>query len=96
MMLWRRECRTFVELLAGAAPEPVLLAGLEAADQLMTGSGRVFARMLRWRRVTAADMSTLGAAAKVKPQTSRGETFHAPGSRLSNYDPKVAIDRPRA
>lgn len=61
MMLWWGELRTVVELFGAVVPVPVL-AGFEAADQWVTGIGRVMACVLRGRRVAAADVPALGAA----------------------------------
>ena len=74
MMLWRGERGTLVELLGGVAPEPVL-ARLEATDHGMLIMGGVLARVLRGGRVAATDVSTLGAAAQVKPPAAFGQAL---------------------
>src|SRR6476661_6233464 len=65
-VLGRREHRPFVVFLRGVVPKPVL-AGFEGTDKRMAGAGRVCARMLGWRGVTASDVAALGAPAQMEP-----------------------------
>jgi hypothetical protein len=43
------------------------LTRLEARDYRMTRSGVMFRRMLIWRIITAADVTAIGASAKMQP-----------------------------
>jgi hypothetical protein len=61
MMLRWSEGRTVVELFGAVVPEPVF-ARFEAADQGVTGIGRVVAGVLGGRGVATADVPALGAA----------------------------------
>jgi hypothetical protein len=79
MMLWWGEWRTVVELFGAVVPEPVL-AGFEAADQGVTGIGRVVAGVLRGGGVATADVPALGAAPEMKPPTACRQAFGASGA----------------
>jgi hypothetical protein len=66
-------------ILGGEAPKPIL-AGLEALDDRMTRARRVFARVLGWRGITAADVAASGAPAKVKPPSAGVRALNASSS----------------
>ena len=65
----RSQGRPLDLVLGDVVPEPVL-AGLVALSDRMTGIGRVMARVLRRRRVAAADMTARRAAAKMEPPSA--------------------------
>jgi len=54
-----------------------VLARLEARNDRVTRGGEVFRRMLIWRTITAADVTTLGASAKMEPPRARRRAFDA-------------------
>ena len=54
-----------------------VLARLEAGDDRVARSGVVFRRMLIWRTITAANVTTLGASAKMEPPRARRRAFDA-------------------
>src|SRR5205807_1179914 len=66
MMVRRSQRRALDDLIGPVIPEPVL-AGLVALDDRVACSCGVVARVLGWRRVTAADVAAERAAPKVKP-----------------------------
>src|SRR5258707_6968746 len=73
----RSENGTLEELLGRVIPEPVL-AGLEALDDRVAFSAGMPTRMLRRRRVAAADMPALCAPAEMEPPAVGGEALDAP------------------
>ena len=57
-----------------------LLARLEARDDRVTGGSVVFRCMLIRRTITAADVTTLGASAKMEPPRTGRRAFDAAGA----------------
>jgi hypothetical protein len=57
-----------------------VLARLEARDDRVAGGSVVFRCMLIWRTITAADVTTLGASAKMEPPRTGRRAFDAAGS----------------
>jgi len=53
------------------------LARLETRDNRVTRSGAVFRRMLTWRTITAANVTALGASAKMEPPPAESQAFDA-------------------
>src|SRR5664280_2429103 len=66
VVLRRSQDGTVGVLLRGVVPEPVLVR-LVAADHGMPGVGRVVARVLRGRRITAANVTALGTTTQMEP-----------------------------
>jgi phosphodiesterase/alkaline phosphatase D-like protein len=67
--------------------EPVF-SGLEAVDDGVAGGGVVLGGMLVWRRIAAADVAALGAAAQMQPPTVLCHAFdatRAAGFRVQIY-----------
>ena len=62
----RKQLRTFDHPLGFVIVEPIL-ARLEAGNDRMPSGRRMPGRMLAGRTVAATDMTTLGAAAQMKP-----------------------------
>jgi len=54
-----------------------VFARLEARDDRVTRGDVVFRGMLIWRAVTAADVTTFGASAKMEPPRARRRAFDA-------------------
>jgi hypothetical protein len=74
VMRGRCKRRALQEVIGPVVIEP-LLARLEARHDGMTGGARVGGRMLRRRRVTAADVATSSASSEVKPPPADVLTF---------------------
>src|SRR6187401_2386757 len=79
VVMWWSEDGTLEELLGRVVPEPVL-ARLEALDDRMAFSRGMPTRVLRRRRVAAADMPALHASPEVEPPAVGGETLDTPGA----------------
>ena len=75
----RGEGRTAAVVVGAVVPEPVLTR-LEAADDRVAGGSCMGAGVLAGRIVAAADMATLGTAAKVEPPAVGREAFNASGA----------------
>jgi hypothetical protein len=89
---WRQRWAVH-ELLSAVVVVPVL-TGLEAADDWVVLRTRVAGGMLARRVVTAPDMPTLCAAAKVQPPSPRLQAFDAPGAaRGHSWDDKRIAHR---
>ncbi len=80
VVAWRREDGTLQELFGRVIPEPVL-AGLKALGDRVSFSGGMATRVLRRRRVAAADMTASCAAPEMEPPAILGgEALDAPGA----------------
>ena len=64
------------ELLRTIVIKPPL-ARLETRDYRVTRSGVMFRCMLIWRTIAAANVTALGASAKMKPPSSRSQALYA-------------------
>jgi len=64
MVVRRLEGRAFEVLLPGVVPEPIL-AGLEALNDRVSMLRRVSTRVLRGRRIAAADVAALRTSPQV-------------------------------
>jgi hypothetical protein len=89
------QSRTVDEILRRVVPEPVL-ARLVTADHGMPGVGRMVARVLRGRRIAAADVAASGAPAQMEPPATGGEALDAARSarRDRRIDVRFAGHRP--
>ena len=90
----RSKDRTVEELLRRVIPEPVL-ARLEALGDRMVITGGMATRMLRWRRVAAADMPASRTAPEMEPPAVGGEALHAPGATRRRIEIDVVDVRHR-
>ncbi len=79
MVLWWEEVRALIHLLVAVVEEPVLTR-LEALDERVPAGPCVGRRMLLGRVIAAANMSALGASAKVKPPRAALLALQAAGS----------------
>ena len=79
MVTRRRELRTAEVLLPRVIPEPGL-ARLVALDDRMLDVERMAARVLRGRRVAAADVAAMGAPAQVEPPATGCQALDAAGT----------------
>jgi hypothetical protein len=68
--------RAGYEFFSAVVVKPVL-ARLEARDDRVTRSGVMFRCMLIWRTITAADVTTFGASAKMQPPSAQSQAFDA-------------------
>ena len=80
---WWRESLAFNLALGLEVPKPPFTR-FEALHDGMPGGVEMFARVLVWRAVAAADVAAFRTAAKMKPPIAGGQTLYASSSTWRN------------
>jgi hypothetical protein len=80
---WWRESLAFNLALGLEVPKPPFTR-FEALHDGMPGGVEMFARVLVWRAVAAADVAAFRTAAKMKPPVAGGQALHASGATWRN------------